>query len=395
MKVLMVTPGRLPVPAVKGGAVESLIEMLIDYNEEHVHWDMHVLSLYDREALHKSKEYQYNTFKFLNMGSFFSFLMSHHFLPYRWLDYIFSRKAVKLLKRKKESYDCIVIQNETVNGSVFMKAFSNKCIFHAHNDIVVSVNAKETEFLKSCEKVISISDYLTHKIHKDYALDNLTTVYNGIDTGLFDPEKYKKERGSLRQQYGIKEDDVVVVFSGRMVQEKGVKELLQAFLLLPKELSVKVLIIGSSFFGADKENPYMSQLKSLCKNRTSDIIFSGYVKYQDMPKYYAMADIGCVPSIWDEPFGLTVVEQMAMELPMITTDAGAIPEIVAADCGYVLRRDRKLCENIASSIVQLYEDENLRRQMGKKGRGIVCSRFDKNKFCKSWFQTVVSMKDIC
>lgn len=389
MKILMITPGRLPIPAVKGGAVESLIEMLINYNEKHVHYNMKVVSIYDEDAEKKSREYQYNTFEFLKMGKAFSFFMSHHLLPYRLLDYFFSRKAVRILKKKKESYDYIVIQNETVNGSVFQKMLPGRYLYHAHNDIVTSVKAQEIEFLKSCEKVISISQYLSDKIQKDYSLDNLTTVYNGIDTDLFDPKKNEKNREKLRKQYGIHEEDVVVVFSGRMVQEKGVKELLEAFLLLPKELSVKILIIGSSFFGADKDNPYMKHLKNLCQSRQSDIIFTGYVKYQNMPEYYAMADIGCIPSIWDEPFGLTVVEQMAMELPIITTDAGAIPEIVNSACGYILKRDADLCENIASSIRKMYENKELRIQMGKNGRNIVCSRFGQNIFCESWFQTVV------
>lgn len=389
MNILMVTPGRLPVPAVKGGAVESLIDMLIEYNEKYLHYELHVVSLWDDAAEEKSKEYQYTSFTFLNMGKLFDFAMKRHLLPYRWLDCLFSKKAVGILKKKQQSYDSIVIQNETVNGTVFQKQMDGTYIYHAHNDLMDSIQPKELTFLKSCKKVIGISRFLSEKIEKEHGLSNLTTVYNGIDTHFFHGKKYKEKRWELRKQYGIDEKDIVVVFSGRMVAEKGVKELLQSFLLLPKQLSMKILIIGSSFFGADQENAYLKELKDLCQRRQKDIIFTGYVKYEKMPEYYAMADIGCVPSIWEEPFGLTVVEQMAMGLPMVVTDSGAIPEIVDETCGYMIKRDAQLCENLAAAMHSLYENKTLRTQMGERGRAVVCSRFSKEEYCRKWFETVI------
>ena len=107
-----------------------------------------------------------------------------------------------------------------------------------------------------------------------------------------------------------------------------------------------------------------------------------------MPVYYAMADIGCVPSLWDEPFGLTVTEQMSMELPVITTDAGAIPEIVNPLCGYIFHRDKDLKRNIARAITELIKDPDRRLQMGKQGRKIVEDRFSCTMYCERWFEAV-------
>ena len=65
MKILMVTPGRLPVPAVGGGAVETLTELLLKYNEQYHLADITVLSLDEKQAFEKSKEYKNSNFFFL------------------------------------------------------------------------------------------------------------------------------------------------------------------------------------------------------------------------------------------------------------------------------------------------------------------------------------------
>lgn len=388
MKILMVTPGRLPLPSVRGGAVESLVQMLLDYNEKHKCCEMHILSLADSEAEKENKKYKYSTFFYIRMRSWYKAAMAKHILPYRLLDYFFARKASTLIRKKREKYDYVIIQNETVNGSVFYKHIKGNYIFHAHNDIVTSVKPQETGFLRNCKKIISISNYLSANLKKDYNLEQVTTVYNGIDTKLFSKNRYLERRDELRKCYGINKDDVVVVFSGRMVAEKGVKELLQAFMMLPGNTSMKLLMIGSNFFGKNQENPYLKELKELCENRKEDIIFTGYVKYENMPAFYAMGDIGCIPSVWDEPFGLTVIEQMAMELPVVVTDAGAIPELVDESCGCIVKRDAQICYNLASAIEQLCKNKELRAQMGQQGRRIVEETFSMESYCAKWFQTV-------
>lgn len=387
-KILIVTPGRLPVPAARGGAVESLVQILMEENETEHYADLHILSISDAKAKEKSKKYQYSTCLFLKMGCLYDMAMKKHLVPYRLLDYFFAKKACAYIKKEKCRYDAIVIQNETVHGSVFMKGLKGKYYFHAHNDLIPSIKKGEQDFLSSCEGILSISEYLSKNLKKDANLKLVTTVYNGIHTELFHKKLYINERNTLRQSYGIKQEDVVVTFSGRMIAQKGVKELLQAFLLLPDELNIKILIIGSTFFGKNQENPYLKELKELCKGRESDMIFTGYIPYEYMPKYYAMADIGCIPSIWNEPFGLTVVEQMAMELPVVVTDAGAIPEIVDSSCGRIVKRDEHLCENLADALKELYMDAELRLQMGKKGRRIVEEKFSTKQYSKAWFGAV-------
>lgn len=387
MKILIVTPGRLPVPATGGGAVENLIQLLLDYNETYLKHEIYVLGVEDKKAQEESDKYQYAKFYFIHRTWLEKYMSDKHLLPYRVLDVIYILKSSSILKRLSEKADRIVIENELVNGMVMQSFIKGTYMYHAHNDTLHKENKKEHSFLQSCDRVITISKFLEQNWAKTANLNNCVTVHNGINLKLF-KNKSKKKRLLMRELYGIKPEETVVVYAGRIVPEKGVEALIRAFMELPEEENVKLLIIGSSFFEKSKDNSFVKKIKKVCESRKEQIVFTGYVNYEKMPEFYSMADIGCVPSLWEEPFGLTVIEQMAMELPVITTDAGAISEIVDERCGFIFQRDENLSKNIASAILILKKNDNLRLGMGKIGKNIVYKKFSQKSFCENWFHMV-------
>lgn len=388
MKILMVTPGRLPVPAVKGGAVENLIELLLDYNERYQMAEITVVSVYEKEAAEYSEKYQNTKFVFFKRSKPSELIMQKHLLPYRFFDYCFSVRTGSYFKKRACSFDVIVIQNELVNGRTLQRYLAGKYIYHAHNDTLDVNNRKDISFLQSCDCVISISKYLSKCFSEKAELSNIKTIYNGIDLELFSRKQCCESRIELRNRYGIKDGDVVVVFAGRLVPDKGIQILIDAIAKIPSEYHVKLLVIGASFFKKSSENAFVKQLKEAGASISDRIIFSGYVDYDQMPAYYSMADIGCVPSLWEEPFGLTVVEQMAMELPVIATDAGAIPEIVDQSCGYLVERGKRLSEQIADVVKELSINFDMRKSMGLNGRKKAEALFDRKQFCEQWFRLV-------
>jgi len=388
MKILMVTPGRLPVPARKGGAVETLIELLLEYNENGPKRELHILALEDAEAKKLSEKYQFSIFHFVKIGKLLEIASANHFLPYRMIDFFFSKKGANLLLNKNLSFEKIIIQNELVNGVVISKKIPGTYFYHAHNDTLKEKNKADCRFLESCEKVISISNFLGEQFRKKANLQNTYTMYNGVDVNLFNHESHYRNGRELRKKYGIPEDEVVIVFAGRIVPEKGIKELLEAFLRIPAEKKVTLLILGSSFFESSRENSFVKEMKEIAKEKQEKIIFSGYIKHDEMPDYYSMADIGCVPSIWDEPFGLSVVEQMAMELPVIVTDSGAIPEIVNKNCGIVVHRNQNLSGELEKAILELCDVPEKRKAFGRAGRIIAEKAFSQQKFCEQWFEVI-------
>ncbi len=388
MRILIVSPGRLPVPACKGGAVETLIDLLIEYNERHGEHEIYVASVWNVAAEMMSHSYVHTKFMYIKQSRLISFISDHHLIPFRTLDYFFSKKVLKILFQKNISFDCIVIQNELVNGYVLRQKNKGHYIYHAHNDTIIENNEKDQSFLRACDKVITVSEFLSEKLREKAKLHNTEVVYNGIDTKLFEKKSYQVSAAQKRVDYNISETEFVIAFAGRLVEEKGMQVLVEALDLIPQEYPVVLLVIGASFFGENKETIYIRKLKEACDRSRHRIIFTGYVKHTEMPAYYAMADISCVPSLWDEPFGLTVAEQMSMELPVITTDSGAIPEIMDSSCGYIFPRDNELSKRIASAVIELRQDAYMRRKMGKKARRIIEERFSCDVFCENWFKSV-------
>ena len=136
MRILIISPGRLPVPAVRGGAVETLIESLLRYNEIEKKSTIDVVSLYDNSARKRSEKYKYSNFIFIKMGRWFLAASNRHILPYKFLDSVFSIKAQWGIKKEKvDSYDCIVIENEAINGWILQPFRKKPCTVFQTIDI--------------------------------------------------------------------------------------------------------------------------------------------------------------------------------------------------------------------------------------------------------------------
>ena len=101
-----------------------------------------------------------------------------------------------------------------------------------------------------------------------------------------------------------------------------------------------------------------------------------------------MADIAVVPSMWEEPFGLTVVEAMAAGLPLITTHSGGIPEICEGVATIIEREN--IVDNLAAAIQDLYDHPKKREMMATAS--LKRSRFfDKETYAKNFFEALESI----
>ena len=85
---------------------------------------------------------------------------------------------------------------------------------------------------------------------------------------------------------------------------------------------IKLLIAGSSFYGMNVKSSFEEEIINIAKTINNNIIFTGFVPYEEMPKVYNVADIAVLPSMWEEPAGLTIIESMACGIPVITTVSG-------------------------------------------------------------------------
>ena len=137
-------------------------------------------------------------------------------------------------------------------------------------------------------------------------------------------------------------------------------------ILLDNYSNIKLLIIGSPFFGnTENEDDFVRELKLKAESIKERIIFTGFIPYSDMPQYLKLSDIAVIPSLWDDPCPNTVLEAQAMGLPIITTRRGGIPEEVTDKNAILLSTDEHFVDNLTSSIVDLYQHLDKRIQMSK------------------------------
>jgi glycosyltransferase involved in cell wall biosynthesis len=225
--------------------------------------------------------------------------------------------------------------------------------------------------IRTCVNYITVSEYIQKTYLERYRgiRSRFYVLKNAVNTGLFGQELSKETFTAERNKYGLAADDIIVLFTGRISEEKGIVELANAFLHID-DPKLKLLIAGSGFFDTDIKTPLQGRLEQILKPVIGRVVFTGYVKYTEIWKLYKIADMGCFPSVWNDPAPLIVIEAMAAGLPFITTNSGGIPEYARRACAFILERDDALTAHIKQAIEILSQDAVLRKKMGEKGKEI-------------------------
>lgn len=153
----------------------------------------------------------------------------------------------------------------------------------------------------------------------------LVTIPNWVDTDRFRPTA---DRDALRQHLGIPRESRCIVFVGRICPEKGVEVLIDAFSsVLSKVENANLVVVGEPAPGYGKR--FFELIDKLDHDTRRRILLTGVSSTPE--KYFAVADIACVPPSWNEPFGLTLLEAMASALPVIATTVGIFPQIIGEE----------------------------------------------------------------
>lgn len=330
MKIAILTSGILPIPAVQGGAVENLIDFYLDYNDRHKLHDITVYSIFDKNTYgHKALLSNVNHYRYINTNSIYARIRKklsqiiHKKRGYYdvHIEYFIKRVSKEI---EKEKFDIIIMENRPG----FALHFDSNCriIYHLHNDNLNSRCPNNKIIYDRADRIICVSDYICKCVQTiEDNSKKVHTVYNGIEVSYFKNNDFNLSRESL----GLKEKDFVVCFIGRIIPDKGIKQLLEAMLLLKEHKEIKLLIIGSSFLGCKTGNShFLDILNKMSETIKSNIHFTGYIDYKKVPFYLHLADIAVVPSIWEEPFGLTCIEALAAGLPLITTAKAAYQKLL-------------------------------------------------------------------
>ncbi len=215
--------------------------------------------------------------------------------------------------------------------------------------------------LDKADHVTATSRMLTTEV-KLYLKKNkkTSTIPFGVDVDRFSP----KLSGS--------EQDTVTIGIVKSLEEKyGIEFLIRAFeLCLKKKPNLQLRVIGSGVL--------LEKLTNLIKTFKIEekVVFKGFVENVKIPEILNEMDVFVMPSIMDsETFGVAVVEASACGLPVIASNIGGLPEVVRDnETGFLVEPEN--IEAIAEKILLLAKDQNLRHQMGTKGRQFVLEHYN-------------------
>ena len=253
----------------------------------------------------------------------------------------------------------IFIHNDPVAITMFkrMHPAARVCLW-AHNELFRSyTNGEAQRVVASADRLICCSRYIAKEMasHLPGSSGKIRVVHNGVNIEQFRPAPKSTDGGPI------------ILFLGRVQPNKGPHLLLRAAALL-KDLGRRfsVRIVGSSGFSAtDPLTSYEQELRRLSVPLGGTVEFQPFVDRHEVMGEYAAASIFCVPSDWEEPFGLTVLEGMACGLPTIASSRGGIPE---AGGDAILYFDPPKVDQLAQRLAYLLDDSKARVEWGSRAR---------------------------
>lgn len=387
MKIAILTSGILPIPAVQGGAVENLIDYYLEYNNLH---RLHNITVYSIAPPHSTLKANtsHTHYHYVKMKSLWHrlkrawFVRTHKNGYYNsYIEYFFH----ECLKRiRGQRYDAVILENRPGYALPVSKVTDARIILHLHNDFLNASTKDAEKICQVCRSVITVSDFIKRRVETiSSPPSDIVTIHNGIDLSRF-----YNARPMDRKTLGFSESDFIVVYSGRVNPEKGVKELIQAFKRLKDYPDIKLMIVGGSFFGNEQGNdPFIQSLQTEAEGVSNRIIFTGFIPYEQIPSYLKVANVAVVPSMWDDPFPTTILEAMAIGLPIIATHSGGIKE-ACEQCAIIIEKS-SVIEDLSTSLLHLYNTPTLCTSMSEKGLAI-SKQYAKERYAEDFFNAIAS-----
>ena len=383
--------GVMPVPAVCGGAIETLITSVAKKYSKEDGFRLTVFSVYHKEAVEAAKNYPDVRFVWTHTNTFWNLATHAVFLAVREL----TGKTIRMLQihyneiapvLQNEKFDLILVEGGDEQAVIdIAKGYTrDQLVFHAHIHFI-----PKEEVVKGFGHMLGVSEFVVREYQKACKMPvDAHVLRNAIDTDKFNKPVSSEKRRELREKLGLKEDDFVVLFVGRLIQVKGVQELMQAVLAI-QDPHIKLLCIGSANFGKWAFSTYERTVKKLIAQNQGRILFTGYVDNAQVYQYASVANVQCVPSLCEEAAGLVVLEAMAEGLPLIVTKSGGIPEYVGRDAAVFVERDH-IVENLQQAICYLKAHPEVRVQMTEKAK-LQIGEYDEAAYYQNFVRIIRSI----
>ncbi len=309
-------------------------------------------------------------------------------------NYLSASKLVnELIKKESVKYDIVIAHDwlSAIAGMTVKKEVGLPFAFHVHStekgrtlgngsEVVSNI---ELHAAKAADLIVTVSYAMKDElVTLGFPKEKIQVAYNGVDAEKYDPKDVTAGQiKKVRDSYGVKDDEFMILFVGRLVGVKGVDKLIMAMPhILQKMPKAKLVILG------------LGDLQEYLTNLVNHMRVNDYVRFrfefvpeEERILHYAACDVAVFPSLY-EPFGIVVLEAMSMERPVVVGAAGVsgMREIVIScgpeQCGYHV--DPNSPADIAWGITSTLEDGEKRKWLGKNGRRRVLNEFTWDKIAE-------------
>lgn len=253
----------------------------------------------------------------------------------------------------------VVGEKKSENLRQWINSFVAKAPFYRkalnNTSLVLAANQETQSFLQGCmskpEKCVLLTE-------------------NGVQTEHL--EGYTEKEFS---------DTTTLLWSGRMVNRKGLSFLLDAIRLIPANQKFCLILVG------DGPEKCILEDKAKSLGLKEKVFFTGCVTYEEMQKFYKQADIFVFPSL-RETTGTVLFEAMSNGLPVISFNQNGAKLLLDDSCGIRVKIDQSLSEiqqDFADAVLKLMEDKNLRKNMGRNAYQKIISQYVWEKKCEQFY----------
>lgn len=364
LNILMICTEKLPVPPVRGGAIQTYIAGISRFLSER-----HELTILGTSDPSLPDEEIVNNIRYVRVDG-------NHVLE------IYAERVISFLK--KNAFDLIHVFNRPRLIPLIREAAPHsRLILSMHNDMFNYDKIQPQEALTAInevERIITVSNYVGNTICSLYpqAASKVHTIYSGVNLDRFIPWEKSNSATQIRQKLRAEhnlQDKSVILFVGRLTPKKGIDLLVQALKEVHFDHSnIALVIVGGTWYSEDKVTDYVSYVRILAERAPFPVITTGYVPAHLIHEWFWAGDIFVCPSKWQEPLARVHYEAMAAGLPFLTTARGGNPEVVIEQNGLIVEHPEDPLE-FAEKLKILLSDSKLRQRMGQTGRRLAEERF--------------------
>jgi spore coat protein SA len=358
----MVCTEKLPVPPIRGGAIQQYIDAVLPYiQEKH---DITVFSVEDRDLLPKEDNRHIHIVRVSGQPKQ---AYIHH-----------------VISHMKDEYDLIHVFNRPKWVNAIADAFPKAAIsLSIHNEMFLPSKISKADGEKCVQKVkfiSTVSRFIAEGIKKLYpeASSKLRTVYSGVDIHRYLPvwsDEAAALKNQLKAKYGLA-NKKVVLYVGRLSPKKGAHILIKAVgKTLLTHPDTALVIVGSKWYGENQEDSYVRQVKQMSQELDTNIILTGFLPPKEVISHYYLGDVFVCASQWREPLARVHYEAMAAGLPIITTDKGGNAEVVRGTGNGIVISEYNQPQAFADAITYLLDQPSIALEMGKTGRKLAEEKY--------------------